>query len=222
MTQPWIAGHLNPVTTISRKASDCAARWGDAAERGGTIDAGADMMKVTLQIVAEALFGDDLAESAEEVSRVFPEILSCLAARVSSPLRAPLWVPTANNRPLRPAYDALDAIVHRLIATKRRKLASSSASDADHRDLLTILMAARDEETGESMSDVQLRDEVMTMMVAGHETTAIALSWLWVLLDRHTDEQERLRAELLSATGGACPHGGRPAVQCRTADLSGQ
>lgn len=64
-------------------------------------------------------------------------------------------------------------------------------------DLLTIRMAARDEESGESMSDAQLRNEVMTMMIAGHETTANAVSWLWVLLDRHPDEQERLRAELV-------------------------
>jgi len=190
---------------ISRLAADCAARWEEAARAGGTTDAGTDMMKVTLRIVAEALFGDDIAESAEEVNRVFPVILSCLAARVTSPLRAPLWMPTANNRRLRPALDALDAVVERLIATKRRRLAAAATSAADHRDLLTILMAARDEETGESMSDTQLRDEVMTMMIAGHETTANALSWLWVLLDRHPDEQERLRAELLAATGGAAP-----------------
>lgn len=74
-----------------------------------------------------------------------------------------------------------------------------------HRDLLTILMLARDDETGETMSDAQLRDEVMTLLIAGHETTANALSWLWVLLDRHPDEQERLRAELVAVTGGRPP-----------------
>ena len=66
-------------------------------------------------------------------------------------------------------------------------------------------MLARDAETGEAMSDAHLRDEVMTLMIAGHETTANALSWLWYLLDRHPDEQERLRAELIAATGGRCP-----------------
>jgi cytochrome P450 len=74
-------------------------------------------------------------------------------------------------------------------------------------DLLTILMAARDEETGESMSDAQL-----TMMIAGHETTANALSWLWVLLDRHPAEQERLREELTAATGGRCPTDLKPSA----------
>jgi len=66
-------------------------------------------------------------------------------------------------------------------------------------------MLARDTETGEGMSDAQLRDEVMTLLIAGHETTANALSWVWVLLDRHPDEQERLRAEVVAATGGRPP-----------------
>jgi cytochrome P450 len=189
---------------ISRMAADCAERWERAAREGATVDAGTDMMVVTLRAVAETLFGDDLAEAADEINRVFPTILSCLAVRAASPVRVPLWVPTANNRRLRPALASLNAVVERLIATKRRWLAAGGA-DEGHRDLLTILMAAKDEETGESMSDAQLRDEVMTMMIAGHETTANALSWLWVLLDRHPEEQDRLRSELLAVTGGAPP-----------------
>ncbi|MFM1902523.1 MAG: hypothetical protein RLZZ440_423 [Planctomycetota bacterium] len=207
ITQPAFSGEsvkrFGPI--ISRLATDCADRWLEAARAGKPVDACTDMMTVTLRIVAEALFGDDLAESAAEINRVFPTILSCLAARVSAPLRPPLWLPTANNRRLRPALGALDAIVERLIATKRQRLSADCQAPGAARDLLTILMAARDEETGESMSDAQLRDEVMTMMIAGHETTANALSWLWVLLDRHPAEQEGLRAELTAATGGRPP-----------------
>ncbi|MFM7137507.1 MAG: cytochrome P450 [Planctomycetota bacterium] len=195
--------HFGPIMT--RMANECADRWDEAAGRGEPVDACTDMMKLTLRIVAETLFGDDMADDADEINRVFPTILACLAARVASPIRPPLWIPTANNRRLRPALDSLNRIVERLIATKRRRLAEGRQGDAAHRDLLTILMLARDAETGESMSDRQLRDEVMTMMIAGHETTANALSWLWVLLDRHPEEQERLRAELVAATGGRAP-----------------
>jgi len=184
-------------------AAECAADWEAAAQRGDTVDACTDMMKVTLRAVAETLFGDDLAASVDEINRVFPTILSCLAARVSSPVRPPLGLPTANNRRLRPALDTLDAILRRLIAARRR-LADGAADDG-HGDLLTTLIAAQDAETGGSMSDVQLRDEVMTMMIAGHETTANARSWLWVLLDRHPAETERLRAELVTDTGGRPP-----------------
>jgi cytochrome P450 len=190
---------------LTRMADACATEWDEAAGAGRPVDACADMMRVTLRAVAETLFGDDLGGSAAEINRVFPVILGCLAARVASPLRAPLWLPTANNRRLRPALASLDAIVARLIALKRRRLADAGEAAAPHRDLLTILMLARDEETGESMSDRQLRDEVMTLLIAGHETTANALAWLWVLLDRHPEEQQRLRDELVAVTGGRPP-----------------
>jgi len=195
--------HFAPIMT--RLAAETAAEWERAAAAGEPVDACTDMMRVTLRIVAETLFGDDLAGDAAEVNRVFPVILACLAARASSPLRPPLWLPTANNRRLRPALASLNAIVERLIAMKRRRLRTGGGPQSGHRDLLTILMLARDAETGEAMSDAQLRDEVMTLMIAGHETTANALSWLWVLLDRHPDEQERLRMEIVSATGGSAP-----------------
>lgn len=114
-------------------------------------------------------------------------------------------MPTANNRRLRPALASLDGIVNRLIATKRHRLNTSGMTAGGPRDLLTALIMAKDEETGEGMSDVHLRDDVMTMMIAGHETTANALSWLWVLLDRFPEEQERLRDELMAAAGGRAP-----------------
>ena len=207
ISQPAFHGesvhHFAPI--MSRLASETADAWSRAAAAGEPVDACTDMMKVTLRIVAETLFGDDLAESAAEVNRVFPVILACLAARVSSPIRPPLWLPTATNWRLRPALQSLNSIVEGLIATKRRRLAVRSGPQGGHRDLLTILMLGRDAETGEAMGDAQLRDEVMTLMIAGHETTANALSWLWYLLDRHPDEQERLRAEIIAATGGSAP-----------------
>jgi cytochrome P450 len=195
--------HFAPI--ISRLARETADEWERAATAGDTVDACTDMMRVTLRIVSETLFGDDLAADATEINRVFPVILACLAKRVTDPIRPPLWVPVANNRRLRPALASLDSIVTRLIATKRRRLGAGEASQGGHRDLLTILMLARDAETGETMSDAQLRDEVMTLMIAGHETTANALSWLWYLLDRHPDEQERLRDEIAAATAGRPP-----------------
>jgi cytochrome P450 len=190
---------------ITRLTVETADDWERAAARGETVDACTDMMRVTLRIVAEALFGDDLAGDAAVIHREFPMIVNCLAARIASPIRPPVWLPTANNRRLRPALAALDAIVERLIAAKRRRLADGGAAQDGHRDLLTSLMLARDTETGEAMSDAQLRDEVMTFMISGHETTATALSWLWYLLDRHPEEQDRLRDELRTATGGLPP-----------------
>ncbi len=190
---------------LSRMAAECADRWEQAAATGTVVDAGTDMMEVTLRAVAEALFGDDLAASIAEINRVFPVILAELAGRVVSPLRAPLWCPTRSNRALVPALRSLDRIVGDLIAKRRRNLAAIEARPPNERDLLATLMLARDAETGESMSDRQLRDEVMTLLIAGHETTASALAWTWYLLDRHPDEQERLRDALRAAVGDRGP-----------------
>jgi cytochrome P450 len=105
---------------LSRMAAETADTWDDAARAGATVDACTDMMKVTLRAVAETLFGDDRGDSAAEINRVFPTILSCLASRVASPVRPPLWLPTANNRRLRPALAALDRVVERRIVSRSR------------------------------------------------------------------------------------------------------
>ena len=190
---------------LSRMASDCADRWERAAAAGEPVDASTDMMEVTLRAVAEALFGDDLAASIAEINRVFPVILDELASRMVTPLRLPLWFPTRSNRALLPARRSLNSVVDGLIAKRRQHLPEIEAKPAHDRDLLSTLMLAKDEETGEPMSDRQLRDEVMTLLIAGHETTASGLAWAWYLLDRHPDEQERLRAELTAAIGRRGP-----------------
>jgi cytochrome P450 len=190
---------------FERLAAECAERWELARQSGEPVDAGTDMMKVTLTAVAEALFGEDLSGKAEEFNRVFPVILHGLACRTAMPIPLPMWVPSPRNRELSAALASLDAIVVEMIRKRRAVLSEISAQSSERRDLLSTLMLAKDEETSEGMSDAQLRDEVMTLLIAGHETTANALSWIWVLLHRHPDEQERLRDELYEVTGGRAP-----------------
>jgi cytochrome P450 len=107
------------------------------------------------------------------------------------------FLPTEDNRALAAARAKLDRVVYQLIAQRRR----SPGPD----DLLSMLLQARDEDTGESMSDLQLRDEIMTLFLAGFETTANALNWTWILLARHPDVDARLRAETRAALGGRAP-----------------
>jgi cytochrome P450 len=92
-----------------------------------------------------------------------------------------------------------------MIERKRARIREAGEGGSSSPDLLTVLMSSKDDETGETMSDRQLRDEVMTMLIAGHETTANALSWIWYLLDRHPEEQERLREEVVRELGGENP-----------------
>jgi len=129
----------------------------------------------------------------------------------------PLWVPTRKNRSFLKARASLDQMVFRIIAERRARRAAEDASDpkspenkaksgsSNKGDLLDMLMEARDEETGEGMSDRQLRDEVMTLILAGHETTANALTFTFYLLSKHPDVMRRLAKEVDDVLGGRSP-----------------
>jgi cytochrome P450 len=190
---------------FSRLATECGNRWERAASEGKPVDACAEMMRTTLEGVAECLFGADLSDKAAEIYRLFPNILNELARRVTSGIALPLWIPTQGNRRLRAALREFQGIVHGMIERKRARIRQAGAEGDSSPDLLSVLMSSKDEETGESMSDRQLRDEVMTMLIAGHETTANALSWIWYLLDLHPEEQEMLREEVVRELGGETP-----------------
>jgi len=117
---------------------------------------------------------------------------------MTNPLAIPAWVPTRRNREFQRLAGQLDAIVRGIIEQRRR-------TGEDPGDLLSMLMAAEDSETGERMTDDQLRDEVMTIFLAGHETTANSLSWTLLLLSEHPDVRRRLQAELDEVLGGRTP-----------------
>jgi cytochrome P450 len=117
---------------------------------------------------------------------------------MDNPLAAPLWVPTRRNRAFRRAKGLLDGVVLRVIESRRRGGPAAN-------DLLDRLLAARDEESGAGMSDQQLKDEVLTLLFAGHDTTAAALSWAWLLLARHPEVQEALHAEAAAHLAGRTP-----------------
>jgi len=181
-----------------RRADERLARWETAAARGDAIDVAAEMSALTLTIVGETLFGLDLSGDAAEAGAALRVALEITAHRAMSYVAPPVWLPTARNRALRAAVRTLDALVCTVIASRRSR-------DEPGNDLLGMLMAARDEETGEVMSAQQLRDEVMTFLLAGHETTAVALAWTWYLLARHPEIAEGARAEVLAALGDRAP-----------------
>src|SRR5262249_40983593 len=110
----------------------------------------------------------------------------------------PDWVPTPGNRRMRRSVRRLDQVVYRVIEARRK-------SGGDRGDLLSILLDAQDADDGSRMTDQQVRDEVMTLFLAGHETTAVALSWTWYLLAQHPDVNARLVEEIDAALGGRAP-----------------
>jgi cytochrome P450 len=154
-----------------------------------------EMVQLTLAITGKTLFDADTESQAPEVGGALTDIMR-LFPRFAMPLGSVVnALPLASNRRYDRARRRLDQIVYALIEERRRQ-------GRDHGDLLSMLMLARDEDGGPGMSDVQLRDEVMTLMLAGHETTANALTWTFYLLARHPGADARLFREVEDVLGG--------------------
>jgi cytochrome P450 len=170
------------------------AGWRD----GETRDVHADMMRLTLEIVAKALFDAEAAAEADAIGRALAVILESFVRRFNQLSPLPERFPTPANLRLQAAVRRLDRIVYRYIRARR-------AEGADRGDLLSMLIAARDEDGRGGMSDRQLRDELVTIILAGHETTAIALSWTWYLLAQNPEAEAKLHAELDAVLGDRPP-----------------
>ena len=186
---------------IDRHAASLCERWAAAAKRGETVEAHREMMALTLTIVGEALFGADVAADAPTVAHALDEVLQVQDARFTRALPLPTWLPVRENRRFDAAKAALDDVCWRMIRARH-------ASNEPRHDLLAMLMEARDPETGQGMSDAQLRDEVVTLFVSGHETTANALTYALALLGAHPREQDDLAraANVAFPSGVTCAH----------------
>ena len=173
---------LEPLAgTVVRAADRLLARW-DRAPDGSVVDVDGAMMRTALEVVGEALFSVDLAGRATVLVEAVLDALGQVVARAQNPLALPLDVPTPGNRRMRRAMVTLDAAVEDIVARRR-----SGADPGD--DLLGLLLTS-------GLTDAQVRDEVVTTVVAGHETVASALTWAWDLLGRNPDAAARLRGEV--------------------------
>lgn len=217
--------HPNVMQGFGRDMIACAERavadWRD----GGTVDVLHEMTRITMAVAGRTLFDVDTFNESDElgdalttalhwageqsasplliaqaraaigvrlVAEKLPEALAAPLRKLYRRLTVPILVPGERTRTLKDAVALLDRRVERMIAERR-----AGASDGrDRRDLLSLLLSARDDETGEAMPDRQVRDEVLTLFVAGHETTATSLSWAFVLLGQHPAIYAALRAEV--------------------------
>lgn len=184
-------------TLMTNETVAMVDHWRPFVERGQPLDIAAEMMRLTLNIVGQALFSLDLSGEAATIGRAFPVANKYLSDRLYAPFLPPN-LPTPRNRRFQAAKHALESAVDTIIAERRRRNENTS-------DLLSMLLAARDEDTGAGMNDRQLRDEILTLLLAGHETTANALTWTWYLLSQHPAVERRLRAEVAEVLGGRTP-----------------
>ena len=182
------------VATMAECTEATLARWRGMTE---PFDVAAEMMGLTLDIIARTMFSKDVRGEVETVRRL-TDVVVALPPNMLDLLGFPEWLPRRQPPAYRRVIAEFDAMVARLLTERR-------ADGIDRGDLLSMLLAARDPETGEGMSDKQLRDEILTIFLAGHETTANALTWTWYLLARHPEAEARLHDELDRVLGGRPP-----------------
>jgi len=182
------------VATMAASTEAMLARWRTLAQ---PFDVAGEMMALTLDVISRTMFSTDVSRDVAAVRRLM-DVAVRLRVSLIDLFGLPQWLPRFQPRDFRRAIAEFDALMSRLIAARR-----TGADDRD--DLLGMLLAAHDAESGARLSDRQLRDEALTIFVAGHETTANALSWAWYLLARHPEAEARLHEEVDRVLGGRPP-----------------
>lgn len=175
-------------------AERAIATWKSGEKR----DLARDMTRLTLEIVVKTLFNSDVSNDADHIGDILSSLVKPFASQATLKWILDNRLPTPEHRRYFNAVSEIDKIVFRIIAERR-------ASGHDVGDLLSMLLEAQDDD-GSKMSDAQLRDEVMTLFLAGHETTALVLSWSWYLLATHPDVEQKFHAELSEVLGGRAPN----------------
>lgn len=199
LTQP--AFHNEIVDGLAEIFAETTAEmletWDGFAERGEPVDVKSAMMQMSLTNLARALFKADLRE---ELGKIEPAVQFALAhtqKRLTSPID-PQRFPLPSVKRFKQGLETLDEIIYRLVTERRQ-------GDGKGDDLVSLLLAARDAETGEGMTDEQVRDEVIGFFIAGHETVSSALSWAWYLLAKNPECWRKMKAEVDEVLGDRRP-----------------
>jgi cytochrome P450 len=197
LVQP--AFHRERLAGYASAMSECAVRWRDGWQAGSTLDVSTEMPHLTLSIVAKTLFSADVQSEASQIGAAMTTVLE-LFRLLLLPFSEYLdKLPLPYVRRFQQARGRLDATIYGLIRERRK-------SGEDTGDLLSMLLLAQDEDDRTvRMSDEQVRDEALTLFLAGHETTANALAWTWYLLSQHPDVERRLHSELDDVLQGRAP-----------------
>lgn len=181
-----IVGHLD--VAVQRLCDD----W-DGLPSAAVVDVDAAIMRAALEVVGHALFGTDLSADADRLTRATLSALDVVVARARVPITPPAWLPTPANRRLQSSVRELDGAVRRMLATRQ-------ATERPG-DMLDLLLQSRDA-SGSGLTPQEVRDQIVTFIVAGHETVASALTWAWALLAAHPQVQRDLQDEADAVLGG--------------------
>ncbi len=205
LVQP--AFHSKRIEAYAQTMVDYAGAYVDTFRDGEQRDVAQDMMALTLFIVSKSLFGagmDEMTADAERIGTAIHHLQDIADAEFQEPVVLPEWLPIGRNRARRENRAVVDEIIGRLVAERRAVAATAGGAIADTGDLLSMLLMAQDE-AGEAMTDREVRDQLLTLFVAGHETTSNALTWTWYLLSQHPGVEARLHAEVDRVLGDRPP-----------------
>lgn len=192
------AFHRQRIAAYADQMVQFTHRMLDGWRHGGVLDLHQEMMHLTLNVVARCLFGTDTSAEAARIGHALDAVMSLLNNQGLIKLaQSMLRIRTREHRAFDAGIKMLDEVVYGIIHVRKN-------SDDDRGDLLSMFLAARDED-GSRMSDQQLHDECLTMLIAGHETTALALSWAWYELTQKPEVAALMRAELAQVLGDRAP-----------------
>lgn len=197
LVQP--AFHRERLAGYAAAMSEGAMRWRERWQAGATLDIATEMPHLTLSIVAKTLFSADVQSEASEIGAAMTTVLEMFRLLLMPFSEYMEKLPLPYVRRFEKARARLDSTIYGLIRERRK-------SGQDAGDLLSMLLFAQDEEKdGGGMTDQQVRDEALTLFLAGHETTANALTWTWYLLSQHPEIEQRLHGEIDEVLGGRAP-----------------
>jgi cytochrome P450 len=186
------AFHKRKLDEMAQMMLERSEAWADRvrvqAEAGVAFDILPEMTALTLDIISKAIFSKGVEDKAQIVGDQILLLNEYTIKKINQPIRLPDSIPTPFNREARKSLQLLDKVIYEIIEERRK----GEAKD----DLLSMLIDARDEETGETMSDQQLRDEVMTIFIAGNETSSNALCWMLYLLSQNPEKEAKMLAEI--------------------------
>lgn len=188
------------------KTEERLDRWSPSATAGTPIDIAREMMELSLTLAGWTLFTADVSSSAKIFEEQLPLALEEVDRRFNELFVWPDWMPTVRNWRMARAVKAMDGLIYQLMDQRRK---AAQGADRGDGDLLDLLIQARDPDTGLPMPDKQIRDEAMTLLLAGHETTANLLAWTLHLLATHPEIQEAVAREVVETWGSESPTSSR-------------
>jgi cytochrome P450 len=175
------------------------ASWSDRCQSGTVFDASKDMSHLTLEIAGRAFFHDGFTEASEKIYR-WTQAINRYSAKPPLPIIRSSWFPSHVNIGLRRNQRQFHAFLQEIIDARRAAIDATQTQERE--DLITILLKARHEDTNEAMTDLEIKEEVVGMIIGGHETSSTTLTWLWYELARHPEIERQLHAEIEQVIGG--------------------